>query len=144
MTDFLIGHLVVFWAAVMYFNMIAVQKKKRMGSHIQQRNHPLGTRYKNYLSTVDIQSLLKLSCCLIYLLVAGFRQNLNRAYCRDIKYQADQVETHIVTSWHIIATAVSFLNAGVALTSSFSDLKKYAEKSLTVEGHTMDRIRRGY
>ena len=90
MADFLIGHLIVFWGAAMFFNMKSVQTKQRMGSRLKIRNMPWDQRAKNYLASVDAAYLLRLSCCIVYLLSTAFRQNLNRIYCRDT-YISQQV-----------------------------------------------------
>lgn len=50
----------------------------------------------------------------------------------------------MVTFWHIVLTAISFLNCGAALISAYFTAERLHDKQRKVDGRTMDRMRRSY
>ena len=53
MIDFLICHLMVFWALAMHFNMFAVQKQPKMGSQFKQEANFLVDKIKLWADRAD-------------------------------------------------------------------------------------------
>jgi hypothetical protein len=141
MADFMINHVVVFWAVSMYINMLRVQKKLRMGRHIK-RNHSHFAKVTDIIEQADEDYLLKFVTCLVYLFSVAFTQNHNRAACFDSFERLDNAQ--IFTFWHIVITSVSIINAGVALVSSYQTCLRMWRKACNVESRTMSRMRKGF
>ena len=149
MADFLIGHVIVFWAIAMWFNMYNVQKKQRMGAHLAARIHGgrlqgLRQKVRSMIETADETYLGMFACCVLYMLQIAFRQNLNRIYCRSWQQYITEDSDIIVTPLHMLTSSVSYLTVGTALVLSYSTATRFYKKASLVESRTMERQRRAY
>lgn len=105
MTDFLINHLVVFWAVAMHINMFSVQRKQKMDVQFRRKPDTIIDKAINrivqHFEYADTDYLIKFSCCCVFMLTVAFRQNQNRlscaAYSDQLHILVAQQQTHVLT-----------------------------------------------
>lgn len=71
--DFMVNHLLIFWAAAMWFNMYSVQKKQPMGRKVVRRQENLFEKLTDKLRAANEEYLLKFACCLLQMAAVAFK-----------------------------------------------------------------------
>jgi len=92
MVDFLVNHVLVFWAVAMYFNMRSVQRKPKMGKQFQLNAKSFTGKLMDVLEGLDVDYLVKFCCCMVFIFTVLMNQNLNRLHCA---FNPDAVKTYL-------------------------------------------------